>query len=181
MLTYQKTILLTLLFLLTIFAVGCGGATARPAPTNDGLFEFKPPDGLFSLKVPETWTESTVKSTDGKLMQFKFTAPDQRGFIHVVTATGDKPVSNQVAQAFMLRILQSYVDKDDKINILSDNETSKNQHTLIWHATKNFFGGKVMVDNRGNNLIVVGASGLDSASAAYRDLFDRVLASYQAH
>ena len=179
--TYKKTSLLTIIFLLTIFAVGCGGTAAKPTPTNDGLVDFKSPDGLFSLKVPETWTESTVKSVDGKLIQYKFTAPDQRGFIHAVTATGDKPVSNPVAQEFTLRILQSYFDKGDKINILSDDETGKNQHTLIWHATKSFFGGKVIVDNRGNNLIVVVASGLDSASAAYRDLFDRVLASYQAH
>lgn len=173
----KHLLLVAILFSLLTLVSGCGGVVN--VPTKAPFTQFQSPDGLLTLSIPDGWIQSETKSANGKLNEYKFTAPDKRGFIHIVVGMGDQPIPNPTAQQFALRILQSYIEKTDKINVLSDETTGEHQHTIKWHAVKDLVGGTAIVENAGTNLIVIVASNLDAAKADYQPLYDQVLASYK--
>jgi hypothetical protein len=130
--------------------------------------------------VPVGWIPSNNRSPDGTINQYKFTAPDKRGFIEVVVAVRDQPVSNEIADAFTMRVLRSYTTEADSVNILTDETTAEGRRVLTWHAKQGLIGGKAIVERPGTTLIVVMVSNLDAASADYQPLFDQVLSTYKA-
>ena len=173
-------------FLFFIFALalpflttGCSG-TIMPTitPIANGFSTFQPPNGLFSLNVPIEWVATNAKSEGGSLQQYKFTAPDKRGFVHVVVLTQAEPISAQAAQEFVPAVLNGYLAKADTIKIITD-ETLDQQRKLTWHAGKGGFGGRAILEHLGSTLVFVIVSNIDEASTEYSPLFDKVLASYK--
>jgi hypothetical protein len=164
---------------LAVLSAGCSAFVA-PTPTPNAFTAFHSPDGLFSLSVPTGWVPSSKRSPDGTLNQYKFIAPDQRGFIQVVVAIRDQPVSNEIADAFILRVLQSYVVATDGINITGDRTAANGQRTLTWHAKQGLMGGSALVERPDTKLIMLTVSNLDAANLEYQSLFEHVLATYKA-
>ncbi len=164
--------------LLTTGCSGTAAATPTIPPIAGGFSTFQSPNGLFSLSVPLGWAATNAKSEGGALQQYKFTAPDKRGFVHVVVLTQPEQILADAAQEFVTAVLNGYLTKADVINILTD-ETLDKQRKLTWHAEKGGFGGRAVLEHLGSTLVFVIVSNIDEARTEYPPLFDKVLASYR--